>query len=131
MLLDLKTILFVEFESLLVIALDVEDHAGDIAWKHAVLDSLLQKLRSNAIPSVRLKHRDSHDVALLGAIFQDVFLARDGADKDILDVGEFRVALHRFEHVVEVLRVDDWKSQIIQDTHLFEVLRSELAKSNV
>ena len=83
-----EVVLLVECESLLVVALNVEDHAGDVSCKHAFLNGLLKKLTSNTVASVWLEHRDSHDVALLGAVVEDVFLAGDSADEDVLDVGE-------------------------------------------
>ncbi len=42
--LDIESIVLVELQGLLVVALNVQHHARDIALHHAVIDSLLQEL---------------------------------------------------------------------------------------
>ena len=98
-----EVVLLVEGKRLLVVALNVENHAGDISGNHTVLNGLVEKFAGDAIASVGLQYRDGHDVALLGTVGEDVFLAGDGTNENVLDVGKLRVALHGLELVVEVL----------------------------
>ena len=70
-----EIVFLVEGKSLLIVALDMEHHACDVPGDHAVLDGLSKELARDAIAPVRLQYRDSHDVALLGSIGKDVFLA--------------------------------------------------------
>ena len=131
MTLDFEVILLVELEGLLVVALHVQHHFRHAPLHHAVLDGLLQELRGDTVATVWLQHRDSHDVALFGAVFKDVFLAGDGADEHILNIGELTVANQRLELVVEVLRVDHGECQVVQDAELLEILACEVAKFHI
>ena len=123
--------LFVEGKRCLVVALNVQNHAGHLTLNHALLDGLLEESESHAIASVGLQHCDGHDVAFSTAVVLDIFLARNSTDEHILDVGELAVALHGLEQVVEVLGVDDWESEVGHDSELFKILWREITKFNI
>ena len=102
----LEAVFLVELERLLVVALHVKRHLFDFSRLHAVFDSLLEQLGSDAVTTVRFQYCDGHDIADARSVFLDVLLARDCANEDIFDISKFGIPLHCFEHVVKVLRVD-------------------------
>lgn len=121
----------IESQCCFIACLNVKGHQRYISCLHTVLDSLVKQFRCDTIPAVRFKYCDCHDVASMGAIFQDVFLAWDGTHEDILYICKLGIPLHLLQIVIKVLSVNHWQSQVVQDTHLLEVLIGKVSEFDI